>query len=132
MYKRQPPPSPTSSTKEQASSNPAVEDTKNKDNAPTKEEIIQSIPQFGQDTTAPDSNEKKSAAPTSISAAESYDMSYRHLRSQHDKNLIEAMEKEVIQRCLTECGGNQVKASAILGITRATLRKRIDNLGIRF
>jgi len=42
------------------------------------------------------------------------------------------MEKEVIQRCLTECGGNQVKASAILGITRATLRKRIDNLGIRF
>ena len=127
-----PPPNPTSSTKEQASSNPAVEDTKNKDNAPTKEEIIQSIPQFGQDTTAPDSDEKKSAAPTSISAAESYDMSYRHLRSQHDKNLIEAMEKEVIQRCLTECGGNQVKASAILGITRATLRKRIDNLGIRF
>ena len=59
-------------------------------------------------------------------------MSYRHLRSQHDKNLIEAMEKEVIQRCLTECGGNQVKASAILGITRATLHKRIDNLGIRF
>ena len=52
--------------------------------------------------------------------------------SEEGEERVRDLEKEVIQRCLTECGGNQVKASAILGITRATLRKRIDNLGIRF
>jgi DNA-binding protein Fis len=38
----------------------------------------------------------------------------------------------MIQRSLKECGGNQVKASAMLGITRATLRKRIDAHNIRY
>jgi len=42
------------------------------------------------------------------------------------------VEKEMIQRSLTESGGNQVKASGLLGITRATLRKRIDMYGIRY
>ena len=42
------------------------------------------------------------------------------------------MEKEVIRRALQECEGNQVKASALLGITRATLRKRIDCFQIRY
>jgi DNA-binding NtrC family response regulator len=72
------------------------------------------------------------SAPTCISAEESFDMSYGHLRKLNDNNLIAAMEKEIIQRCLKECSGNQVKASALLGITRATLRKRIDNLDIRY
>jgi DNA-binding protein Fis len=49
-----------------------------------------------------------------------------------DKNLLESMEKEIIQRALKECGGNQVKASGLLGITRATLRKRIDSYEIRY
>jgi two-component system nitrogen regulation response regulator GlnG len=38
----------------------------------------------------------------------------------------------MIQRTLAETGGNQVNASVLLGITRATLRKRIDAYGIRF
>ena len=75
---------------------------------------------------------KALSAPTSISAEESFDMSYGHLRKANENNLISAMEKEIIQRCLKECNGNQVKASALLGITRATLRKRIDNLDIRY
>jgi DNA-binding protein Fis len=49
-----------------------------------------------------------------------------------DANLLELVEKEMIQRSLTESGGNQVKASALLGITRATLRKRIDAYSIRY
>ena len=71
-------------------------------------------------------------APSSISMQESFDLSYAHLRASHDNNLIEHMEKEVIERALHECGGNQVKASALLGITRATLRKRIDCFEIKF
>jgi DNA-binding NtrC family response regulator len=70
--------------------------------------------------------------PSSITLDESFDIAYSHLRAQSDKNLIEFMEKEVIGRVLKECGGNQVKASALLGITRATLRKRIDSYGIRY
>jgi len=54
------------------------------------------------------------------------------LRALSDKNLIEEMEKHVIGRALQECGGNQVKASALLGITRATLRKRIDSYQLRY
>jgi len=70
--------------------------------------------------------------PASISLDESFDIAYSHLRALSDKNLIEKMEKEIIRRALQEHGGNQVKASALLGITRATLRKRIDSYQIRY
>ena len=75
---------------------------------------------------------KKIPPPTSISLDESFDISYSHLRAKSDKNLLEKMEIQIISRALEECGGNQVKASALLGITRATLRKRIDNYQIRY
>ncbi|MEC8043959.1 MAG: sigma-54 dependent transcriptional regulator [Verrucomicrobiota bacterium] len=73
-----------------------------------------------------------SKPPSSISSDESFDIAYAHARKRTDRNLLEEVEKEIIKRCLTECGGNQVKASALLGITRATLRKRIDNYSIRY
>lgn len=73
-----------------------------------------------------------SSPPSSISMIESFDISYAHLRAKSDKNLLEEMEKEIIRRALQECGGNQVKASVLLGITRATLRKRIDTHAIRY
>ena len=73
-----------------------------------------------------------SKAPSSISIEESFDIAYAHARQNTDRNLIETVEKEIIQRALKECGGNQVKASALLGITRATLRKRIDVFEIRY
>jgi two-component system nitrogen regulation response regulator GlnG len=72
------------------------------------------------------------SAPSSISAKESYDIAYAHAREASQINLLEVVEKEMIQRTLKESGGNQVKASAMLGITRATLRKRIDSYGIRY
>ena len=86
-------------------------------------------------TSANQSSETKShsgSPPSSISIDESFDISYAHLRAQNDKNLLECMEKEIIRRALQECEGNQVKASALLGITRATLRKRIDCFQIRY
>ncbi len=72
------------------------------------------------------------APPSSISIDESFDIAYAHLRANGDRNLIEEMEKQIIRRALHECKGNQVKASALLGITRATLRKRIDNYQLRY
>ncbi len=44
--------------------------------------------------------------------------------------LIPLMERELIVRALEQTGGNQVQAAKLLGITRATLRKRIEKFGI--
>ena len=87
---------------------------------------------FGEKNSLVDSVNSISSAPNSISSEESFDMAYAHARKSTDRNLIETVEKEIIQRALKECGGNQVKASALLGITRATLRKRIDVFEIRY
>ena len=42
-----------------------------------------------------------------------------------------AAERELIVRALGETGSNQLQAAKLLGMTRATLRKRIEKLGIR-
>ena len=92
------------------------------------EHIDKDSPKFGENSNQTDSID----APSSISASEAYDIAYANARATTDTNLLEIVEKEMIQRSLKECGGNQVKASALLGITRATLRKRIDSHNIRY
>ena len=44
--------------------------------------------------------------------------------------LIPAVERELIIQALQETSGNQVQAAKLLGITRATLRKRVDKFDI--
>ena len=41
-------------------------------------------------------------------------------------NLLEKVEKFLIQKALSETGGNQVQAARLLGISRNTLRSRIE------
>jgi len=52
--------------------------------------------------------------------------------ARNDKHfkIIDAAERELIVRALAETSGNQVQAAKLLGITRATLRKRVDKFGI--
>ena len=83
------------------------------------------LPSFGKSTDS-------LSAPSSISSDEAYDIAYASARTTTEINLLEIVEKEMIQRSLKESGGNQVKASAMLGITRATLRKRIDSHNIKY
>ncbi len=45
--------------------------------------------------------------------------------------LIPAIERELIVNALKETHGNQVHAAKLLGITRATLRKRVEKFGIQ-
>lgn len=52
-------------------------------------------------------------------------------RAQKDLKLIPLMERELITHALTETKGNQVQAAKLLGITRATLRKRVEKYGIK-
>ena len=58
------------------------------------------------------------------------DLIYEKLREKYDKNLLQELERELTVRVLKETKGNQVRTSAILGITRTTLRKRIETYGL--
>ena len=56
---------------------------------------------------------------------------FRWARRQPKLKAIPAVERELVTEALRETRGNQVQAAKLLGITRATLRKRIDKFGIR-
>ena len=65
-------------------------------------------------------------APVSMPFGEPFAEVYKQLREAHGTNILQHAEREIIKRTLEDVGGKQVKAAEILGITRATLRKRID------
>jgi two-component system nitrogen regulation response regulator GlnG len=44
--------------------------------------------------------------------------------------VIPTVERELIIQALKETSNNQVQAAKLLGITRATLRKRVEKFGI--
>ena len=71
-------------------------------------------------------------SPTRPNPNDAYDAVYRTLREQTDEAILRTLEEAMIRRVLQETGGNQVKASRLLGITRATLRKRIVQYSIRY
>lgn len=52
-------------------------------------------------------------------------------RSQGTLKVLPAVERELVICALAETSGNQVQAAKLLGITRATLRKRIEKFGIQ-
>lgn len=52
-------------------------------------------------------------------------------RTQNKLKVIPAVERELIIQALKETEGNQVQAAKLLGITRATLRKRIEKFDIK-
>jgi DNA-binding protein Fis len=56
---------------------------------------------------------------------------YQQLRDAHGTNILEHAEREIIRLTLEEVGGKQVKAAEILGMTRATLRKRMDQYDLQ-
>jgi two-component system nitrogen regulation response regulator GlnG len=52
-------------------------------------------------------------------------------RQQTKLKVLPAVERELIIHALVDTKGNQVQAAKLLGITRATLRKRIEKFGIK-
>jgi two-component system nitrogen regulation response regulator GlnG len=56
---------------------------------------------------------------------------FRWARQDPKRKIIPTIERELIIAALAETGGNQVQASKLLGITRATLRKRVEKFGIK-
>jgi nitrogen regulation protein NR(I) len=58
-------------------------------------------------------------------------MLFRWARQNPKLKVLPAVERELIIHALQETKGNQVHAAKILGITRATLRKRVDKFNIK-
>lgn len=56
---------------------------------------------------------------------------FRWARRAAGRKIIPAVERELVIQALRETEGNQVQAARLLGITRATLRKRIEKFGIK-
>lgn len=56
---------------------------------------------------------------------------FQWARRHPDRKVLPAVERELVVQALKETGDNQVRAARLLGITRATLRKRIEKFGIR-
>ena len=77
------------------------------------------------------SSPKTAAEPDKNALAQAIEALFDFAR--HDKHfkIIDAAERELIVRALAETSGNQVQAAKLLGITRATLRKRVDKFGIQ-
>ena len=59
-----------------------------------------------------------------------FDAVYKKLRREKGNNILEHAEREIIARALAESGGKQVGAAEIIGMTRATLRKRMDQYNL--
>jgi DNA-binding NtrC family response regulator len=58
-------------------------------------------------------------------------MLFRWARQNPKLKILPAVERELIIHALQETKGNQVHAAKLLGITRATLRKRLDKFNIK-
>jgi two-component system nitrogen regulation response regulator GlnG len=58
-------------------------------------------------------------------------MLFKWARENGKFKVLPAVERELVIQALVETDGNQVQAAKLLGITRATLRKRIDKFQIK-
>jgi two-component system nitrogen regulation response regulator GlnG len=58
-------------------------------------------------------------------------MLFQWARQNNKLKVLPAVERELIIQALLETGGNQVQAAKLLGITRATLRKRVEKFQIK-
>jgi two-component system nitrogen regulation response regulator GlnG len=56
---------------------------------------------------------------------------FRIARRDPKLKILPAVERELIIQALLETKGNQVQSASLLGITRATLRSRIEKFKIR-
>ncbi len=91
----------------------------------------------GDNAVAPSPPPPEPATPTVQPAASLEDVAalaarlFAWARQHPDLKVMDAVERELVVQALRETHGNQVRAARLLGVTRATLRKRIERFGIR-
>ncbi len=79
-------------------------------------------------TSATETTSAPSANPPSIEQA--LDLLHVEL-AKLDEPILERLEREMIVRSLKALDGNLARTSELLGMTRATLRKRVEDLGLQ-
>ncbi len=89
------------------------------------------IPAATLEAPVPVAEPVKTGTGPAITLAQAIDTLFEFARKDEQFKIIDAAERELIVRALAETSGNQVQASKLLGITRATLRKRVDTFGIQ-
>ncbi|MHC1765085.1 MAG: sigma-54-dependent transcriptional regulator [Verrucomicrobiia bacterium] len=72
-----------------------------------------------------------STAEPELSLAELAGTLFRWARNHPELKVLPAVERELVINALAETKGNQVQAAKLLGMTRATLRKRIARFKIK-
>ncbi|MEN9733976.1 MAG: hypothetical protein RLZ45_1971, partial [Verrucomicrobiota bacterium] len=80
----------------------------------------------GPATAAPATSEPQAAGLAGLAQS-----LFRMGRADPKLKVLPAVERVLVIEALKETRGNQVQAARLLGITRATLRKRIEKFGIR-
>ncbi len=85
-------------------------------------------PRERQDTPSPFVDPTNLAQPPSLEHLSK--QLFQWARTQKHLKILPAVERELVIQSLAETKGNQVQAAKLLGITRATLRKRIEKFGI--
>lgn len=84
---------------------------------------------LGQVAAAQDSSDAAAPVPA-LTVEEASEGLFRALmREGGERELLPWIEEDFTRRAMEQTGGNQVKASKLLGITRATLRKRLERMG---
>jgi two-component system nitrogen regulation response regulator GlnG len=73
----------------------------------------------------------ESPADAKATLSQAVETLFNFARNDKQFKLLPAAERELIVRALAETSGNQVQAARLLGVTRATLRKRVDKFGIQ-
>ncbi len=56
---------------------------------------------------------------------------FKWAKNDPELKILPAVERELVRCALQDTKGNQLKAASLLGITRATLRKRIERFQIK-
>jgi transcriptional regulator with GAF, ATPase, and Fis domain len=79
-------------------------------------------------TTALSTGKVAAAAPAPSSLEDAARVLFEAASSQPGLELLPWLEREFTRRAMESTGNNQVRAAKLLGITRATLRKRLEHL----
>jgi two-component system nitrogen regulation response regulator GlnG len=85
----------------------------------------------GQGATAPGAAVLPSSEAATEDIAALARQLYQWARRDPKLKIIPSVERELVIQALKEAEGNQVYAAKLLGITRATLRKRVEKFGIQ-
>ncbi len=101
-----------------------------KGNTITPNDVLQDSPHPEASFTPP-STLMSTPTPGEPSLETAIDILFEEARRDPGLKLLPWCERILITRALSKTQGNQVQAAKMLGITRATLRKRVDKFGIK-